>query len=536
MNTHPLKLTLLSACCFAPPSYAEIVFDSGATETIDYAIHDIVRLRNGTSLTLGPSGLIRAPNLSDAAAITVEWSSGITGVIQVTGQGRILGAQGGESGSRGLAQQRLSNGTLIDDPVGSALILQDNALVAGGRGAMYGGATLNTEATVTLSGQASLVGGFGGNQGGMGLGGANEGLTLSGNSRIQGGFGGQSGGHGYDISRTSGWGHIEISDSARIIGGMSSNQGGEAIAVGIEGANLRMDGGTLRGGYGGVAGGNGLLGDDFGTNLTMNNGLIAGGNSARTAGTAYKGDLTLLAGELIGGSGGTRGGHAYIPNSANAVERIGGGTLRGGYGGQQGGHAIHHVNAQQYNNPAEVIIEGGQLRGGDSNGTGGSAIYIGGVPNSDGFVRRGFANYTITGGMFDAGDGATEDGWLIAAVDTDDIFPDNYATTVNISGGLFGSENAGLGFGLWTNTVFNIYGSGLSIENGILSGTLQDGNSIYVPVFFADNFYGEFNLIEAAPLALAANTAAYPTPLPASAYLFGAGLIGLAGIARRRAG
>ena len=506
MNKHIAEGLVIAIGLTPAITFAEMTFSSGSNEVVNYAINDTVRLINRTSITVTNSGSIAPPLLTPGPALIDESA----GLLYVTGNGIIEGSSGDTMGGMAIAGQwSSSSGDYYYRDAGSNLLVDQFGVVRGGSGTETGGMGIWTGAQVTVRESGSIIGGYGSTTGGVGVGGANEGLYLRGNGQILGGFGENQGGAGYFVYATSGWGHGWMYDNSIIQGGDSNNRGGDAITVGIEGMNLRMYGGELRGGNGTDHGGNGLVAFDEGTNIEMLAGTIRGGNGNISGGIAYKGELTLHDGEIRGGSGGINGGSAYIPHGFQSTEEIHGGLIAGGFGGEQGGHAIDHSSPGRHSSPSLVIINGGEVIGGDSNEIGGSALVIGSQTTLG--YRRGFADYVINGGVFNAGTGSVEDGWLINTPD-EIINEGDFSATISIYGGLFGSTNAGKGFGLWSDVVFNIYGRALTLDNGILTGWLSDGNYIDVPVFFADNYTGQFNLHNAA------------VPLPASAYLLGSGL------------
>lgn len=99
----------------------------------------------------------------------------------------------------------------------------------------------------------------------------------------------------------------------------------------------------------------------------------------------------------------------------------------------------------------------------------------------------GGSDLSIRGGRFEtvAGD------WLFAL--TED-YPDTIASTLKICGGQFGYSQKGSGLLIDGKTHLHVYGANLSYSAGVLTGTLQDGSSISVPLTFGASWIGTFTL------------------------------------------
>jgi hypothetical protein len=112
-------------------------------------------------------------------------------------------------------------------------------------------------------------------------------------------------------------------------------------------------------------------------------------------------------------------------------------------------------------------ISGGEIVGGLSHVNGYNAGYV-----------------SITGGSLDA----TAGDWLISLGGT------RGSSRLDIHGGQLGYGEAGLGIWLDDAVDFSIYGWGLSLTNGILSGYLSDGNWFSNALTFGANWRGQFQM------------------------------------------
>lgn len=135
--------------------------------------------------------------------------------------------------------------------------------------------------------------------------------------------------------------------------------------------------------------------------------------------------------------------------------------LRGGYV-RQGLRSIGTVSG---------LIRGGYIDGGVS------------ISNSVG----GGSNLRVRGGRFET----TASDWLFSV--TED-YPDPIPATLSICGGQFGYSEPGTGLRVDGNTSLAVYGAGLSYAAGQLTGMLQDGSTIDVPLTFGPGWSGTFTL------------------------------------------
>ena len=138
----------------------------------------------------------------------------------------------------------------------------------------------------------------------------------------------------------------------------------------------------------------------------------------------------------------------------------------------------------------QLDLRGGYIRQGlRSIGTVDGLIrggYIdGGVSISNGV--SGGSDLRVRGGRFEtvAGD------WLFSV--TED-YPDAIPGTLSICGGQFGYSEAGTGLRIDGNTSLAVYGAGLTYSGGQLTGMLQDGSNINVPLTFGPSWSGTFTL------------------------------------------
>ncbi|MES9971037.1 MAG: PEP-CTERM sorting domain-containing protein [Candidatus Thiodiazotropha sp.] len=329
--------------------------------------------------------------------------------------------------------------------------------------------------TITLSGNAAVIGGIGYQDWSS----EEDAVLANGNSQIlaQG-----EKASGYGRGAVSGARRVEVTGNARLIGADNSTNGGNAIDNTSSGAQLAsIHGGEIIGGDGGQSGGNGIDGWIEAIALDISGGSVKGGEGINLGGhgiTAFGTISGLISGGTISGGGGVTGGDAVTSQEGINLD-ISGGTLRGGNGGMYGGNALTTRYSQ----------------------------------------NGGTANSTISGGYFDAGAGLIDDGWLLHLTG-----PGRF----DITGGLFGYNNIGKGFGIFNNAIVDVYGWNLELNDDLLTGYLSDGSWIETKVSLAYNEYaptGTLNLI---------NRENFNVPEPGTLLLLMIGISGMGLIKRYR--
>jgi hypothetical protein len=135
--------------------------------------------------------------------------------------------------------------------------------------------------------------------------------------------------------------------------------------------------------------------------------------------------------------------------------------LRGGYI-RQGLRSVGTIDG---------VIRGGYIDGGVS------------INNS----VNGGTNLSVRGGRFET----TAGDWLFSVSED---YADAVPATLSICGGQFGYSEPGTGLRVDGDTSLSVYGAGLSYAAGQLTGTLQDGSTINVPLSFGPSWSGTFTL------------------------------------------
>jgi hypothetical protein len=367
------------------------------------------------------------------------------------------------------------NNTLFEDVYlsnGSNLhIVQDGAIMTTDQPAIRSN---GHGSTITLSGNANVTGGVHYQNWGS----ENDAVIANDSAQIVG----QGEYWGRGRGAVSGARRVAVSGDARLIGADNASNGGHGIDNTTSGGLLTtvLDG-EIIGGNGGDTGGNGIDGWIEVVNLNMSNGAIRGGDGI------------------------SQGGHG-VTSYGSIIGSISDGLVSGG-SGETGGDAINSVDGISLN------ISGGQFQGGNGDNYGGSALYA---------ISEWTTNSAISGGHFDAGTGLVDDGWLLHLRNIGS--PPSH---LDITGGCFGCNNVGNGFGIFTNTVVDVHGWDLELNDNLLTGYLMDGNWIETPVTLAYNDYaplGTLNLI---------NYENVNVPEPGSLILLASGLTG-AWVTKRR--
>ncbi len=229
--------------------------------------------------------------------------------------------------------------------------------------------------------------------------------------------------------------------------------------------------------------------------LNISGGTITGG--ATSLPTAFAGSDGVFVVSSSGLSGSTM---------------ISGGSITGGTGSTGGIGLV-------LSNVGPTTISGGTITGGNSalnEGQGGAAISY-----------QGGSQLTITGGTFAGG---TSPG--IVPIPSASL-SDQGNGLVEVSGGLFLSEII-VDFTNY-NSRLDFFGTGLTYSNGILSGTLSNGNTINQKVVLSNLSTVNINVI-VNPMNSEVSFVAAPAvvPEPASITMIALGLGGVALIARSR--
>ncbi|MEW8074126.1 MAG: PEP-CTERM sorting domain-containing protein [Candidatus Thiodiazotropha sp.] len=241
--------------------------------------------------------------------------------------------------------------------------------------------------------------------------------------------------NGLGRAAISGAHYVEINDNSRIVGSTSYNRGGAAIANNDSGHyHVTVNGGEIVGGQGGQTGGRGIDPSYDPLYLDITGGVIRGGygdvNGGFGAINSNYGNVVMTGGAIYGGDGGVNGRDAFFSNNDLNMD-IFDGHLQGGYGGSYGGSAITIIQAEP-------------------------------------------ANVRIFGGYYDAGLGGVDDGWIFNLI--------GGGSHMSIYGGLIGHNAVGAGFNIEHNSIIDIYGWDLKLEDDLLTGYLLDGNWIETPV------------------------------------------------------
>ncbi|MCU7847708.1 MAG: PEP-CTERM sorting domain-containing protein [Candidatus Thiodiazotropha sp. (ex Lucinoma kastoroae)] len=293
----------------------------------------------------------------------------------------------------------------------------------------------------------------------------------------------------------SDFGDVSFTGNALVIGtGEESPTTTPFGRAGVGGANqVTVDGRALIAGASHTThGGMGIANYSSGGQLvTLNSGYVIGGTSAELGGSGIgligfgeSLDLSVNGGSVIGGNGGVQGGNGIGREeqiSEDMSGQISGGYIAGGYGGERGGHALSSSLSSNHLN-----VTGGNFLGGDGGQIGGNALNLT-------FFSDDSVNVAISGGIFDAGFGNIDDGWLIDL--SGFASPLNPNHHVEITGGLFGSSNSGKGINIANGGVVDVFGNDLSFADGLLSGYLSDGHWIETLVSLGiDSSAGTLNL------------------------------------------
>jgi hypothetical protein len=257
---------------------------------------------------------------------------------------------------------------------------------------------------------------------------------------------------------------VILNDRSRIFGMGAYSATSTVGRPGVSGAGLVAvyDKASIRGSYHSEKGGSAIdVGDTGAFRTSVNGGRVIGGGSGQIGGAGINAYTEVLEinqtnGVIKGGRGGVRGGNGI--DSYDLVNGfIHGGKIIGGSGGEYGGKGIRSSDMN-------LEITDGTIRGGDGGEYGGDAIYA---------HIESTSSSLISGGSFNAGNGAISDGAIVELWGSMAKF--------TITGGQFGYQTVGNGFIIHGSTV-EVHGRELTFNDGILKGYLLDGNQIKVPV------------------------------------------------------
>ncbi|MET0532714.1 MAG: hypothetical protein ABW171_00680 [Steroidobacter sp.] len=222
--------------------------------------------------------------------------------------------------------------------------------------------------------------------------------------------------------------------------------------------------------------------------------LFLEGNSVVSGTVLYGGYVQLKDNAVVAGD---------IKSNMNANVRVDitGGSVQGSV--VLGGLDVHIVNmsggsiagslggAPSY---VDIDLSGGYIRQGLISRGEYDGVIRGGNIDGGVWIKNdvaGGSNLSVRGGRIDTIAGAH----LFAMTE---MYSDSIPSTVKICGGQFGYFQKGTGLRIEGNTSLEIRGAGLTYAGGILTGTLQDGSTINVPLSFGPTWSGTFNLITVA--------------------------------------
>lgn len=213
------------------------------------------------------------------------------------------------------------------------------------------------------------------------------------------------------------------------------------------------------------------------------NGLVSG--NLLVGGYLRVQDSAVVSGEIRGAmnanlrvdiTGGFVSGPLVLGGLDNHIFNMSAGTLSGGF------------NAPP--SYVQMDVRGGYIRQGlRSTGTINGLIRGGYIDGGVAIANNvgGGSNLSVRGGRIET----VPADYLFAVTET---YTDAIPSTLKICGGQFGYSQEGTGLRIDGNTNLVVYGSGLAFAAGRLTGTLQDGNPIDVPLSFGPTWSGSFTI------------------------------------------